>query len=480
MEGKRTIIPRGTVRFGGAAPEPEKNGVWIGGAVKTLDLDGWIALARAGGGDARVEWGGVELKADAVDLFGRRFNQLALTAVMQGGLWRGTVAGKELEGNASWDPQGQGRIVARMKTVSDSGRAARRSRRRSPPPRSRASCRRSISSRSSSSRTTRSSDGSSCSPRPGTDSWRIEKLRITNPDAVFTAEGMWQAGLAEPRTQISLRLDTPDAGKLLTRLGYPEGVRRGKAKLEGALAWTGAPYEFDYPTLSGGLLLEVGRGQFTKLESGHRQAARHPVPAGAAAPALARFPRHLQRRARVRRHPRRDQDRPRRREHRQLPHPGPVGAHRDGGRGGSRARDAEAARARVAERERRRLDRRRADRRPDRRRGGVPRAEDTEGPARPDRFLRIRRHRHLVRAQRRARASARRPERRAATGHRKSALRVPPLFLLRESNADTLDALSHRMVVVRMRDGGSRCAGERAVVRGSRRSCGTGRAARRR
>ena len=103
---------------------------------------------------------------------------------------------------------------------------------------------------------------------PGTDSWRIEKVRITNPDAVFTAEGMWQAGIAEPRTQISMRLETPDAGKLLVRLGYPEGVRQAKTKMEGALAWTGAPYEFDYPTLTGGLLLEVGRGQFTKLNPG--------------------------------------------------------------------------------------------------------------------------------------------------------------------------------------------------------------------
>ena len=77
-------------------------------------------------------------------------------------------------------------------------------------------------------------------------------------------------------------LDTPDAGKLLTRLGYPEGVRRGKAKLEGALAWSGAPYDFDYPTLGGGLLLEVQRGQFTKLDP-HRQAARYPEPAGAPA-----------------------------------------------------------------------------------------------------------------------------------------------------------------------------------------------------
>jgi uncharacterized protein YhdP len=267
MDGKRSIIPRGTVRFGGTAPEPDKNGIWIGGAVKTLDLDGWIALTRAGGvGDARVEWGGVDLKADAVDLFGRRFSQLALSAAMQGGLWRGTVAGKELDGNVSWDPQGQGRIVARMKTfaipaalpVATEARPGAKLREL---PAIDLVAEQFVNNAAQLGRL-------ELTATPGPDTWRIEKIRITNPDAVFTAEGVWQTGLIEPRTQISLRLDTPDAGKLLTRLGFPEGVRNAKTRLEGALSWTGAPYEFDYPTLSGGLMLDVGRGQFTKLNPG--------------------------------------------------------------------------------------------------------------------------------------------------------------------------------------------------------------------
>jgi uncharacterized protein (TIGR02099 family) len=266
LEGSRTVITRGTVRFGGAAPEPEQNGVWVGGAVKTLDLDRWIALAREGAGNARVDWGGIDLKTESVQLFGRPFNQLALTAVMQGGLWRGGVAGKELEGTASWDPQGSGRIVARMKTFVIPATAPEIS---APKPAGKGRDLPAIDLIAEQFVKNGKQLGRlelMASPSP--DSWRIEKLRITNPDAVFEAEGMWQTGIAEPRTQVSLRLDTPDAGKLLARLGYPEGLRNGKARLEGALAWTGAPYDFDYPTLSGGLLLEVQRGQFTKLHPG--------------------------------------------------------------------------------------------------------------------------------------------------------------------------------------------------------------------
>lgn len=266
MEGKRSAITRGTVRFGGAAAEPEKNGVWVSGSVKSLDLDRWIALMRDGSADARIDWGGVDLKAETVDLFGRRFNQLALNATAQGTQWRGTVAGKELDGNAAWDPQGRGKLVVRMKTltipnfVPDTGASRTRVKFRELPAVD-LIAEQFVKNDKQLGRLELNASSTG-------ESWRIEKLRIANPDVTFTADGLWQTNLVEQRTQISLRLDTPDAGKLLTRLGYPEGVRRGKAKLEGALAWSGAPYDFDYPTLGGGLLLEVQRGQFIKLDPG--------------------------------------------------------------------------------------------------------------------------------------------------------------------------------------------------------------------
>jgi len=93
-------------------------------------------------------------------------------------------------------------------------------------------------------------------------------LRIVNPEGTFSLDGVWQFGLTQPRTQVNLRLESSDVGKLLTRLGYPEGVRRGTSKLEGALSWNGAPYDFDYPSLTGNLVLEAAKGQFVKLDPG--------------------------------------------------------------------------------------------------------------------------------------------------------------------------------------------------------------------
>jgi uncharacterized protein YhdP len=98
--------------------------------------------------------------------------------------------------------------------------------------------------------------------------WRIEKLRIVNPESEFALDGVWQLGATPPRTRVNVRLEATDAGKLLTRLGYPEGLRRGTSKLEGALAWNGAPYDFDYPSLTGNLVVEAAKGEFIKLEPG--------------------------------------------------------------------------------------------------------------------------------------------------------------------------------------------------------------------
>src|SRR5262249_33167529 len=153
-----------------------------------------------------LEWGGVELKADAVDLFGRRFNQLSLTAVMQGGLWRGTVAGKELEGNASWEPLGQGKIIARMKNVVIPAALATVTEAKPGGKPGELPAIDLVAEQFVKGDTQLGRLELIATPAP--DSWRIEKVRITNPDVAFSGEGMWQTSLTEPRTQLSIRLET--------------------------------------------------------------------------------------------------------------------------------------------------------------------------------------------------------------------------------------------------------------------------------
>jgi uncharacterized protein YhdP len=63
-------------------------------------------------------------------------------------------------------------------------------------------------------------------------------------------------------------MEVSDIGKALARWALPAGVKGGTAKIEGQLAWSGGPLDFDYPTLSGNLNFDAVKGQFVKLEPG--------------------------------------------------------------------------------------------------------------------------------------------------------------------------------------------------------------------
>jgi uncharacterized protein (TIGR02099 family) len=271
IEGKEQTIPRGSVRFGGAAAEPDRNGVWVSGALKALNLDGWLDLIGPDPGGTRIEWGGVDVSVGTLDALGWRFGGLSAKASVQNGEWHASFSGKELEGDATWQPQGRGKLVARMKTFAIPG----------------------------------SSPGAAPAADRGTQSrvepqdlpaldiiaeqflikdtqygrlelvavpeerdWRLQRLALTNPDGNLALDGVWKQAQPRPLTQANLQLEISDIGKELKRLGYPEGVRGGTAKLEGSLTWGGAPYELDYPTMSGNLKLEAAKGQFTKLDPG--------------------------------------------------------------------------------------------------------------------------------------------------------------------------------------------------------------------
>jgi uncharacterized protein YhdP len=63
-----------------------------------------------------------------------------------------------------------------------------------------------------------------------------------------------------------LRVDISDAGKILSRSGYPGSLKDGSGSLESNLYWSGAPGTFGYEKLNGALHLKVGKGRFLKLD----------------------------------------------------------------------------------------------------------------------------------------------------------------------------------------------------------------------
>ena len=110
----------------------------------------------------------------------------------------------------------------------------------------------------------------------GPHEWRLSKFNVLSPEASFTASGNWaQLGTSRAastgharRTALNFRWDIRDSGELLARMGMANVVRRGKGRLEGQIAWLGAPFSPDYRSMAGQINVNVEAGQFLKADPG--------------------------------------------------------------------------------------------------------------------------------------------------------------------------------------------------------------------
>ncbi|MBC7780926.1 MAG: TIGR02099 family protein, partial [Proteobacteria bacterium] len=279
-DGDAPTIERATLAIGALpAPAPERRGLSISGSLKQVNLDAWLPLLRtvsgtgtgtgaAGAGSAgALDLGDIDLRLGQVELIGRRFNDVAVRTSPQPGGWQGTVASKEVSGEVAWRSQGRGRLTARLKQVNLPASTA-----------TAAVLQQAKLDDTALPALDVTVESFLLADKllgrlelvafPEARDWRIERLRVVNPDATFQMEGLWQSWMSQPRTQANVRLDIVDGGKLLARLGYPEGLRGGGGRIEGPLSWAGSPQDLDLATLSGNLMVELNRGQFVRLEPG--------------------------------------------------------------------------------------------------------------------------------------------------------------------------------------------------------------------
>ena len=268
-DGKQTLIERAAVLLGGGeAGEPDRPGIWVRGTMKSLDLDQWLDFSGREGGTAYA-LAGADVKLGDVNIFGRHFQDVALTAAAQGDAMQLTLAAPAIEGAATWRGEGRGRLVARLKKFTlppgDPKTAAAVAQRAAMKPPELPALDVVVEQFQLGQKQLGRLELNAV---PQDRDWRIERLRIANPDSVLNAEGMWQGWLTQPRTHVKVQVDVSDVGNALPRWGLPPGVRRGTAKIEGQLSWNGSPQDFDAPTLSGQLAVEAANGQFVKIDPG--------------------------------------------------------------------------------------------------------------------------------------------------------------------------------------------------------------------
>jgi uncharacterized protein (TIGR02099 family) len=98
--------------------------------------------------------------------------------------------------------------------------------------------------------------------------WQLENLGITNPDGSLNGKALWVNTAGRNHTRLDFELKASDVGKLLTRLGHVDAVRRGTATLAGDMRWDGPLTAIHYPSLSGQMTVIAENGQFNRLEPG--------------------------------------------------------------------------------------------------------------------------------------------------------------------------------------------------------------------
>ncbi len=243
-------------------------------AAPRLDGDAWrtfLALGKNGGnggsnGDGGLALAEVSVKTPQLHLFGSEYRDIDLRVAPQGAAWRISLQAPEAAGELTWRGADDGWVEGRFRHL----RLAQPEGGASPA----------------------TGENSVIDSLPGMNlevddlwlgkkslghlelrarnlrgSWLLEKLRLHNPDGELSGSGRWTRG-ARQRTDLDFELTAADSGKLLTRLGYANAVRQGKARLAGSLRWDGALTALHYPSLSGELEVKAEKGQFNKLEPG--------------------------------------------------------------------------------------------------------------------------------------------------------------------------------------------------------------------
>lgn len=280
-EVDRALISLGRASRRPDAGRPERAGMWVRAELPTLDVDQWLDFNRAAGASAASAAGtdalalmGIDLDVQDLAAFGRRFTQMKVAGQHSRNEWKLDLKGTEVIGNATWSAPSadapNGRIVARLAHLATPGAKDSVAE-----PAAEAGSEAATGTWPEIDITADSFVSGSRDlgrlellAKPGGTEWRIERLSLENEAGRLQGQGAWRADRRQEHTRLEMVLDVKDAGAFLARLGHPGAVQAAPTKITGQLNWAGAPTDFDYPSLSGALRIEVGSGRFLKIEPG--------------------------------------------------------------------------------------------------------------------------------------------------------------------------------------------------------------------
>jgi len=255
-------VERGAISVGEPLALPDR-GVLLAVKLKRIDADFWRRLQTESGDRGMLPLTAVSIKAQQLTIFGHALNDLALKASPRDGGWHAEVKSRELAGALDWRGAGAGRLTGHLSRLALNETAA-----------------------------STLTSGPEPQELPGLNieadqfllrgkalgklkidavnrkgAWDA-KLDLSNEDGSLSGDGTWRSAATQADTRLKFTLNAKNIEKMLSRVGYPDVVRRGRAMLEGDVAWNGSPLAIDYPSLDGSMNVVAAAGQFNKLEPG--------------------------------------------------------------------------------------------------------------------------------------------------------------------------------------------------------------------
>jgi len=271
------LFERGDIAINMPAILPNQTGLSLHGRLDNLNADDWIALLTnpANTQKNKTDTGAIsinkaDLKVQKMEIFGRTLNNLKLIAEPASSGLKMAINSTEINGDAEWQKEGNGKIVARLKSLiipNDENPSAK--------PGLKKEIKKlengypALDVLVENFQLGNKKLGSlELNAFENGDNWDIQKLVITNPDSTLTAEGSWHNWTRNPNTNLKFRLAVGNIGNTLKRFGQPDAVKGGEADISGQFKWAGSPHEFDTNSLSGNFELEAKKGQFLKAQPG--------------------------------------------------------------------------------------------------------------------------------------------------------------------------------------------------------------------
>lgn len=259
-------------------------GISLSGSLDYLDADAWLYVIKniteKGNQQTPLSIKKTSLKINALDIFNRRINNLKISNIANKEGLQANIQSREISGDLHWIAQNNGKLIARLSnlTIPDSA-----------PDRLSAVKDSNIDAGSNATKEFTqlqqdypaldiSADNFEFSKKnfgklelvayPQNENWNIQKLSLSSPEGVISADGQWNNWIKSPNTLLNVNWDIKDLGKTLKRFGYPDTVKDGAGELKGKLGWPGSPAQFDTTRLNGELTFEVRQGQILQVKPG--------------------------------------------------------------------------------------------------------------------------------------------------------------------------------------------------------------------